>query len=89
MERKNKACWNCRFYKAYYTKGFSGFNKEKCGLCTQENAIKNNQESCIRWQSNQLLRALRKQSAIRALTKALNDISEIQQILGEEQQEDN
>lgn len=21
MERKNKACWNCGNYKAYYTKG--------------------------------------------------------------------
>lgn len=87
MERKNKACWNCRWYKAYYTKGWCYFDKLSYGLCKRKNQTVDKRELCEGWYSNSSLRKLRMKIALAKLEELTDSITEIRQVLVEEQQE--
>ena len=87
MDRKNKACWNCGHYKAYYIKGLCHFDKLNCGLClnTKETVEKHNQ--CEFWKTNYSARSLRERIAKKKLDLLLDEIIVIRQILFEEKEE--
>lgn len=87
MERKDKACWNCGYYKAYYTKGWCHFNKLDYGLChnSQETVDKHNQ--CKFWKNNHSIRALREDVVKNKLNEISDAIVEIRQIVFEEREE--
>ena len=87
MERKNKACWNCGNYRAYYTKGLCHFDRLDCGLCRHKNQIVNKHEQCEFWKSNHSIRRLRSQIAKTKLNDILDSIIEIRQILFEENED--
>ena len=89
MERKNKACWNCWYFKAYYTKGWCHFDKEPNGYCLKQKKITDKHEVCEVWHSNQNCRKLRKKIAIRKLEELADDIAEIRQILFEDKEIEN
>ena len=87
MERKNKACWNCGNYRAYYTKGLCHFDRLNCGLCrkTRETVEKHNQ--CEFWTNDYPMRVWRKDTAKKKLNAILDGIIEIRQILFEENED--
>ncbi|MBQ8657955.1 MAG: hypothetical protein IJ506_02370 [Clostridia bacterium] len=87
MERKDKACWNCGNYKAYYTKGFCNFDKLNYGHCKYLNKQVDKHEKCENWKSSYRYRGMRKTVAMRSLDEIFNQIVEIRQILFEEQEE--
>lgn len=84
MKEENKKCWSCAKYKAFYTKGFSYFDKEKIGHCLIHDKIIGNQESCDKWRYGQMSRNLRKEVALKSLTEILSRLTVIEQIMTEE-----
>ncbi len=89
MSEKIKECWNCGWYRAYYTKGFCQFDKQKVGYCRKHDiTIDDKHETCDYWGSNYSLRRLRKKVALRKLNLILDSIVQIKQILFEDKQEE-
>ena len=84
MKEENKKCWSCYKFKAYYTKGFSCFDKQKNGYCTLHDKITDNQDCCEMWRYSQLSRTVRKDAAIKSLTEILERLTVIEQIIKEE-----
>ena len=87
MERKNKACWNCGEYRAYYTKGLCHFNKLNCGLCRKKKETVDKHGQCEFWRNNYSIRTLREDVAKKKLDGILDEIIEIRQILFEEKED--
>ena len=56
MERKNKACWNCGNYKAYYTKGFCQFDKLDYGVCRKQQETVDKHNQCEFWRNDYSMR---------------------------------
>lgn len=87
MERKNKACWNCGNYKAYYTKELCQFDKLDYGLCRKCNETVNKHQQCEFWRSNYAKRILREKVAKNKLNDIFNEIVILRQIMFEEKEE--
>ena len=87
MERKNKACWNCGNYKAYYTKGLCHFNKLDCGICSKSKGQVGKHGQCEFWRNNYSMRTWREDIAKKKLNEILNMLVEIREILFEEKEE--
>ena len=87
MERKNKACWNCGSFCAYYTKGGYKFYKSNKGYCTRKKQIFTNTECCEYWRNNFQLRGRRKQLSLSTLDQLMTDLTAVKQILEEENEE--
>ena len=88
MQEKQKECFACGNYQAYYRKGFCYFDKENFGFCTRHKKIVNKHESCECWRNNCHVRGLRKAICYKKLDEILSNLSEIKQILAEEQEEE-
>ena len=84
MERKNKACWNCKHYDAYYTKGICTFTKQAKGRCTKLNEDTGNHGNCELWSSNDTRSHLRKKVSLKKIEAALEELAGLKQILLEE-----
>ena len=83
-----KFCYNCRFYKPYYTKGNIQFDKLDIGLCNQtKTTIEKHNKACVFFQSVYYARVSKKEAALKALTENLNALAEIKQILEENEEE--
>lgn len=87
MERKNKACWNCGNYKAYYTKGLCEFDRLDYGLCRKRCETVDKHNQCEFWKSNYSIRTWREDIAKKKLNGVLDEIIQIRQILWEEKEE--
>ena len=79
-----KECWGCRNYRAYYTKGYCKFDRENRGNCTRHEKIVGKHESCEFWRSNEIRRKISKSICLKVLDTIMSDLSEIKQILAEE-----
>ena len=84
MDRKNKACWNCGNYKAYYTKGLCYFDRLDFGWCKKEKRTVDKHEQCPYWCSDYSFRKWRKSYAKHKLDELADAIYEIRQILAED-----
>lgn len=87
MERKNKACWNCGNYKAYYTKGFCQFDKLDYGVCRKQQETVDKYNQCEFWRNDYSMRTWRENVAKKKLNGILDEIIQICQILWEEKDE--
>ena len=87
MERKNKACWNCANFGAFYKRGFCHFDKTRFGTCSVKKEIIEKGGCCERWRNTFNLRSQRKKMTLKALDQILSDIAAIKQILEEENEE--
>lgn len=85
---ENKKCYNCRFYKPYYTKGYFKFDKQEIGFCCANQKITEYNETCEKISNKYHVRIDRKQAALKALTENLNLLAEIKQILEEDDADD-
>lgn len=89
MSGKIRECWNCSSYRAYYTKGFCQFDKQRAGLCCRRTqTVEDKHQSCEFWRSTVKLKNLRKQIAIKKLNEILESMLQIKQIFSEEKEED-
>ncbi|MDE5601278.1 MAG: hypothetical protein K2J16_02150 [Clostridia bacterium] len=84
---ENKHCYSCKFYKPYYTKGYKQFDRCDIGLCTKKKATVEKQEVCNLYSSMYIGRIDRKQAALSAVTDHINLLSELKQILEEDDDE--
>lgn len=89
MESKNKACWNCANFTAYYEKGMCRFYKTDRGMCSVKKETLEKHGVCENWRNTYRVRNLRKKCAVRALEEILSDIAAIRQIFEEENEENN
>ena len=89
MERKNKACWNCYHYVAYYTKGYCCFNKKGFGNCICKRRDTNSQDVCENWKDNSPKEERRIFSAQNALLQICEDLAVLKQIFIEESERTN
>lgn len=92
MEKCKKECFNCRWYSPAYTKGFHRFDKQSFGTCRRDKIVQKH-DSCAQWQYNtetnkKTGKALRRSVSFKALNEILQHLSEINQILQEEQPEE-
>lgn len=83
MERKDKACWNCREYKPYYTKGYCCFDKQDIGQCKQTKSTVDKHHVCAFWQSKPYFR-YQKEAALRSLNEILEQLVQTRQIIEED-----
>ena len=87
MGGKNKVCWNCGHYKAYYVKGFCHFDKLNYGLCRKSEDTVDKHSQCEFWKNNYSARKLRESIAKNKLNVIFEAIIEIKQILFEEKED--
>lgn len=88
MERKNKACWNCKNFGRYYKKGVYRFYKTDEGTCSIKREVVQKNGLCERWRNTCALRSRRKKDTLRILNEIFSDLSAIKQILEEEQEDE-
>ena len=84
MEYKNKNCYNCLRYNAYYTKGICVFNKLDYGLCNIKGETVDKHQCCESWHYNTIRRRKRKKVVALKLIQALDDVNELKQILADD-----
>ena len=78
-----KNCNLCRHFTDYYTKAYCGYYQEKFGRCEKHDKICDKHESCKDYQTKTYKKSLKQAFVINALSKALTDISVIQEVLEE------
>lgn len=88
MKDEGKHCYGCRYYKPYYTKGYSQFDRCDIGLCTKKKTTVEKHECCENYSCMYYMRANRKQAALSAIAEHINVLAEIKQILEEDDEED-
>lgn len=82
---KGKECYNCRFYRPLYTKGFCQFDKLDYGFCRAQNDMRVEKHgTCELYQRNFRSVGRRKAVALKKLVEAEEDLHVIRQILSEE-----
>lgn len=86
-EMKDNCCYHCQYYKAYYTKGNTNFDRLDYGLCTQKKETVDKHCGCEKFEYRFYGRVNRKQLALEALAENINLFSEIKQILEEDDDE--
>jgi len=82
-----KRCYDCRFYRPYYVKGYIRFDKLDMGQCRQTETTVEKHGGCEKFQNMHYCRIDRKQAALAALTENLNAIGELKQILEDDESE--
>lgn len=87
MENENKHCYCCRYYKPYYTKGYTQFDRCDIGLCAKKKTTVEKQECCEKYTNMFYARIDRKQAALSAISEHVNALAEIKQILEEDDDE--
>ena len=87
-EQKSKKCFQCNYFRAYYTKSSRNYKRTKNGFCIKRQCIVQNSETCEKW-NTKVKHGYAPLSINRALKGILNEISEIRQIFEEEREEEN
>ncbi len=82
-----KECWSCCKYKAYFTKGFWKFDKEKNGKCDLQKIVVDKHSCCKQWCSNEIRRKMRREIALKGLIETLKTLAEVNQIILDENEE--
>ncbi len=87
MENESKHCYGCKYYKPYYTKGYTQFDKCDIGLCSKKKITVGKHEVCENYICKYYGRVSRKQAALTAVVEHINILAEIKQILEEDDDE--
>ena len=87
MESGKKHCYSCRYYKPYYTKGYTKFDRCDIGLCGRKKATVEKHEICEKYNNMYYARIDRKRAALEAIAEHINILAEIRQILEEDDEE--
>ena len=87
MEKENKHCYGCRYYKPYYTKGSIRFDRCDIGLCAKKKITVERHEVCENYNCMLYGRVDRRQAALAAVVEHIDLLSELKQILEEDDEE--
>ena len=87
MGEENKHCYSCKYYKPYYTKEYTQFDRCDVGLCSKKKVTMEKHSICENYTCMFYGRIDRKQSALSAIAEHINVLSEIKQILEEDDDE--
>ncbi len=87
MEEASKHCYGCKYYKPYYTKGYTQFDRCDIGLCSKKKTTVGKHEFCENYTCKYYGSVNRKQAALSALVEHINVLAEIKQILEEDDEE--
>lgn len=85
IKESSKKCYNCRYYKALYTKGIIEFNKLTLGLCSRQNdnLIEDKHGCCENFAGNFSKIRFTNKVAMRKLSEMSESVQAIRQILEE------
>lgn len=83
----NNKCYSCKYFKAYYTKGYKEFNKTNLGLCTKSEKTVEKCDGCAELAFCHYTRIGRKEAALAAVVENINLLAELKQILTEDRDE--
>ncbi len=76
-------CFQCKYFDCYYTREIKQFKKAKCGWCKKNKEVVKLQNSCVNYIFKQ--KNVRYDYSIkRFLSDVLTELSELRQILEEE-----
>ena len=84
MNEKNKKCWSCGRFDAYYIRGFCCLLKESIGFCREHDKIVEKSNTCDKWYCKRTSKEQRIKIAMRSLPEIYNKIATLEQILMEE-----
>lgn len=92
MQEENKHCYNCMWYRPFYTKEYSNFDKQDYGLCKRKQ-VKEKHCVCEKWNYNtdfnkRMRKQFRREAVIKSLDATLKNLAEVGQILKEMQDKD-
>lgn len=87
MANEGKHCYNCRLYSPYYIKGNIKFDKCDTGICGKTRTTVDKQGSCEFFSLKHYYRIDRRQAALGAIAEHINVLSELKQILEEDDEE--
>jgi len=87
MENEDKHCYGCKYYKPYFTKGYTQFDKCDIGLCAKKKTTVERHEFCENYTCIYYGRINHRQAALSALVEHINVLAEIKQILEEDDEE--
>ncbi len=89
MEKRIHFCWNCLYYKAYYTKELCRFDKLDFGQCCKHQVkICEKSGFCDSWHSNYKRHSSRVACAMRSVKQAAESLAVLKQIFEEEIKEE-
>ena len=84
---EERHCYGCRFYKPYYIKGYVQFDRCDIGLCAKQKTTVERHGFCENYSCAYYGRVNRKQAALSAIAEHINVLSELKQILEEDDDE--
>lgn len=84
-ERKGRECYTCNYYRAYYTKEITRFEKRMHGFCNKWQKEVGNREGCASW-CKIYRRRTRRVVSVNKINEMITDIAMIRQILCEDQE---
>lgn len=87
MEEENKHCYSCQYYRPYYIKSDTQFDRCDIGLCKKSKATVEKHEACEKYSFFYRGRVSRRQLTLTAITEHINLLSELKQILDEDDDE--
>ncbi|MDE6585871.1 MAG: hypothetical protein K2K80_04250 [Clostridia bacterium] len=87
MSEDTKHCYNCCYYKPYYLKGDKQFDRCDIGFCSKKKATVEKREVFDKFYHTYYAHVSRRQTALTALVEHINILSEIKQILDEDDDE--
>ena len=87
MEGENKHCYSCQYYRPYYIKGNTQFDKCEIGLCKKTKTTVERYGDCDKFSFFYHGRIGRRQAALTAITEHIYLWSEVEQILDEDADE--
>lgn len=87
MKEENKHCYNCQYYRPYYIKGDTQFDRCDIGLCKKKKATVERHEVCENYAFLYHGRIGRRQATLTAIIEHINLLSELKQILDEDDDE--
>ena len=86
MTENKKRCWNCGYFKAYYTRAYCSFCKENNGFCAKNDKIVEKSESCDKWFFRYTPREKRLRLVLNSLPEICQKIETIEDFLAEERE---
>lgn len=78
-----KECFQCKYFRGYYSKSYCGFNREKFGHCGKHDKICDKHESCECFKQKINDQKIKRGVVINALSNAITEINTIKIILEE------
>ena len=86
MNEKNKKCWSCSDFHAYYSKAYCCLLKENIGYCQRHCKIVEKSGSCADWYCRRTSKEKRCAIAINAIPEIYNKLAIVEQLLQEERE---